>query len=121
MSNVSHQSVESCAFEGGPAKNGFKGFACDLFPFLPNHFLKRFRRIETRFLVRLRKTIPGADVLAYITPKDPVVEITPRILRNFFPEFDRIVGNTSAAIYHIGLGYGLGRACVHACRACAAI
>src|SRR5690606_5775592 len=71
--------------------------------------------------MRLCKAIPGANILAYVAPEYPVVEIFPRLLRNFFPEFYGVVANATASIYYIGLRNSIGGTSVHTCGAGSAI
>ena len=47
--------------------------------------------------------IPGADVLANITPKDVVASLRTELLRNSALEFDRQIRNTTLRIQNVGL------------------
>src|SRR5207249_11975685 len=56
--------------------------------------------------------VPGADVLANITPKDVVTSLRTPLLRNRTLEFDRQICNTTLCIQNVGLQNRLRRTCL---------
>src|SRR5690606_1956554 len=60
-----------------------------------------------------RKAIPRTNILTYITPENPIVEFSFYLLRNIFFEFDSVIRNTFAAIYHIRSNDSIGRASIN--------
>ncbi len=64
--------------------------------------------------MRFGKSVPGANVLAYIAAKDPVIKMALIRRRDLIFEFNGKIGNTLAPIHHIGLYYGLCGAGIYA-------
>ena len=69
--------------------------------------------VKQRFTVRFGKTVPRTHILAHIATEHPVVQFTLKFGRNFIFELNGQIGNTLAAIHHIGLHNGFGRASIN--------
>src|SRR5690554_4320444 len=100
--NISFKPFKFSSFYSRFLKYFTESFFGNIYPILFRKRQNFLFRIQNRLRMWNRKSIPRANILANITTKNPIVKLSFYFLRNVFFEFNSVIRNTFAAIYHIG-------------------
>src|SRR5690606_8066817 len=81
-------------------KNFVERFSSYFFPVFLLHLLEIRVGLKFRFLMRLRKSVPRANILADITSENPIFKFAPHPRGKFFFKFNGEIRNASRSVYH---------------------
>ncbi len=120
--NIALKAGKARALDGTFLKNLLKDFFGKLLPISPVEAQQGWRRQKSGLFVYFGKSIPGADYLAYITAKHPVVHLLRKGVGNFVAELYGQIGDAARSVEPVALrADGLGRTGINAASAASAI